>query len=67
MAFDSPNYRMADKLAAGALDSILADLAGQGLSYAGIAARLFADHGIEVSAPTVGAWLRSIEQTETAA
>lgn len=67
MQTPSVNYRNADRSCGGKLASILAALRADGLSYAGIAARLFADHGIEVSAPTVGAWLRSIEQTETAA
>lgn len=61
MAFDLAKYRMADRLANGELDSILADLSGQGLSLSAIAARLFADHGIEVSPPTVALWIKDLK------
>ncbi len=67
MQTPSVNYRNADRACGGKLAKILLASRAAGLSYASIAARLFAVHGIEVSAPTVGAWLRSIEQTETAA
>lgn len=66
MQTPSVNYRNADRSCGGKLAELLASLRGDGLSYAGIAARLFADHGIEVSAPTVGAWLRSIETEQVA-
>jgi intein-encoded DNA endonuclease-like protein len=62
MRSTSANYRNADALADGRLDAILAGLRADGLSYASIASRLYADHGIEVSAPTVGAWLKGLEE-----
>lgn len=63
----SVNYRNADRATGGQLEQILTDLRAEGLSYAGIAGRLLADHNIEVSPPTVGAWLRANGITEAAA
>jgi hypothetical protein len=61
MASSSALFRMADQLAAGKLERDLKRHKAAGLSYSAIASRLYADHGIEVTPPTVGAWLRSIE------
>jgi len=61
MAVPTAHYRMADRLAGGNLESALTDLRAEGLSYESIAARLFATYGIEVSPPTVRAWLRALE------
>jgi hypothetical protein len=58
---------MADQLAGGRLADDLARHKAAGLSYSAIASRLYADHGIEVTPPTVGSWLRSIEPSEPAA
>jgi hypothetical protein len=58
---------MADRLAGGNLDAVLAELRSEGLSYEAIAGRLFASYGIEASAPTVGAWLRALEPSGDAA
>lgn len=66
MQTPSVNYRNADRSCGGKLAEILAQSRADGLSYASIAARLFADYGIEVSAPTVGAWLRSIDTEQVA-
>ena len=53
---------MADRLAGGKLTAALARLRGKdGLSFAAIAARLYADHGIEVTAPTVRSWCLSLD------
>lgn len=58
MRTTSVNFRNANVLAGGELEATLASLRGEGLSFAGISSRLYAEHGIEVSATTVGAWLR---------
>lgn len=55
----SVNFRNADLAVGGQLETILREARSEGLSYAGIAARLFAEHAVIVSAPTVGAWLRA--------
>lgn len=57
----SANYRMADRLAGGNLAETLRKLAGEGLNNGAISRQLFADYGIEVSIPTVGAWLADID------
>lgn len=53
----SANYRMADRLAGGNLAETLRRLSDEGLNNGAISRQLFADYGIEVSIPTVGAWL----------
>jgi intein-encoded DNA endonuclease-like protein len=50
---------MADKLAHGQLEATLLRLKADGLSYSAIASHLYAEHGIVVTPPTVGAWLRA--------
>lgn len=60
----SVNFRNADLAVGGELEAILSKARAEGLSYAGIAARLFADHDVIVSAPTVGAWLRACDIIE---
>jgi hypothetical protein len=60
MAIDSPHYRMADRLAGGNLDAVLADYKRRGLSARQVCNRLYAEHGIEVTHPTAGKWLASV-------
>lgn len=60
MPVASPLYRMADRLADGHLDTVLARLQAEGLSADSIAARLYAEHGIEASRPTIVAWLAGL-------
>lgn len=67
MAVASSLYRMANRLAEGHLDEILAEYFAQGLSADAIAARLFADHGIEASRPTIVSWLNALPETTKAA
>lgn len=47
---------MADRLAAGTLADHLKALRADGLSWDMVAMRLFADHGVEVSAETLRQW-----------
>lgn len=51
-----PIKPLIDKALGGRLDELLADLRSQGLSYETIAARLYSEHGIEVSGETVRVW-----------
>lgn len=60
----SVNFRNADLAVGGRLEALLGAYRSEGLSYAGIASRLFADHDVIVSAPTVGAWLRACDIIE---
>ncbi len=50
---------MADKLAAGNLEVELAQHVAAGRSPETIAARLYADFGIEVTGATIGNWLNA--------
>lgn len=52
----SSHYRMADRLAGGNLEQILADYRDAGLSSDAVARRLYAAHGIEVTGNTVATW-----------
>jgi len=63
---ETPTYRMADRLAQGTLAEQMLALRAAGLSYHQISRRLFADHGIEVTAPTVTIWLAQLEQEAAA-
>lgn len=56
MAMATPQYRMADRLTGGILAETLIRYRSEGLSFDAIAARLWADHGIEVSGSTVRNW-----------
>lgn len=60
MSNTSSFFRTADRLAGGELATVLEKLSAEGHSYAGIASRLYADYGIEVSHQTVGTWLRQV-------
>ena len=57
MPVNTSTWRNANTLADGRLDAELRRMHAAGLSHARIVARLIADHQIEVSAPTAGAWL----------
>lgn len=63
MAVDSSLYRMADRMAGGALGAILGGLKASGASFDTIAKRLYAEHGIDVSSQTVANWLAAMETT----
>lgn len=68
MALDSPHWRMADRLADGKLDTVLADYKARGLSPRQVCNRLYAEHGIEVTHPTAAKWLAATDtQPEQAA
>jgi len=62
MATNSANWRMADRLASGRLDRELADLVARVCRFAASARCLYDRYGIEVTAPTVKAWLADIEE-----
>jgi hypothetical protein len=62
MTTNSPNWRMADRLAGGRLDQELRDLTDSGMSLRRICLSLYDRYGIEVTAPTVKAWLTDIGQ-----
>ena len=64
MPVASPLYRMANRLAGDDLDGELQRLVDQGLSAEAIASRLYADHGIEASRPTVVAWLAGLPKAK---
>lgn len=61
MRTTTPLYRMADRLAGGELEQVLADMRAQGFSYDEISRRLYANYGIEVTRQTVANWLTSME------
>lgn len=52
---------MADRLADGELVAILRKMKAEGDSTHTIAKRLYAEHGIDVTAQTVGNWWATIE------
>jgi transposase-like protein len=56
---------MADRLAGDDLAAILLQHRALGRSWAEIARRLYADHGIEVSHETLRQWVASLTQPET--
>lgn len=53
----SPNYDMADQLLNGQLPRILIQYRDDGLSLNKISQRLYSEHGVSVSVPTVKNWL----------
>ena len=52
-------YANTDRFLGGRLGQWLTAKRESGLSHAAIAADLFAEHGIRVSPPTIGAWLNT--------
>lgn len=56
MPQDSPNWRMADRLAGGRLDEIVAKWVGEGRNWERISRDLYADFGAEVTGVTLRAW-----------
>jgi hypothetical protein len=60
MAPKSSHYRMADRLAGGQLERILHGFTDAGLKPDAIAARLYADHGIEGTGVTISSWLTAL-------
>ena len=57
----SATYRWANVQCGGNLAELLADLTEQGLSPDRIAARLYADHHIDVSGRTIARWLPKLD------
>lgn len=60
MTIQTAQFRMADRLADGQLTEAIRKFRAQGLSFDGIAGRLYAEHGIEVSGNTVAVWARKL-------
>ena len=56
MAQDSPNWRMADRLAGGRLDELVEAKIAAGQKWERISRDLLADYGADVSAVTLRAW-----------
>ena len=66
LMIDSPTYRMADRLARGHLADRILSLRSEGLSWAAITSRLYADHGIEISAVTAADWHDQLAEEKAA-
>lgn len=66
MAIETPQFRMADRLAKGRLAEILAEFKANGASYSYVVRELYARHGIEVTAPTVGVWYSRLDEPSEA-
>lgn len=60
----SPQFRMADRLARGKLLEDIARHREAGLSFDAIASRLFADYHIEVTGNTVANWEKLLSPAE---
>lgn len=58
---------MADRLAGGSLPAKIRALRDDGLSWEAVAGRLYADHGIEVTAQTLRTWGRDLGFSEAVA
>lgn len=56
MPQDSPNWRMANKLADGKLDQIVTERIANGDPLERISRDLLADHGIDISRVTLRNW-----------
>lgn len=57
---DTATFRMADRLAGGNLADMIRAMREDDLSPDQIAARLYADHRIEVTGRTIARWLPSL-------
>lgn len=57
----SPIRPLVDRILEGRLAEVLADWRETGVSYAGIAARMYAEHGIEVGAETIRKWCDELD------
>lgn len=51
---------MADQVAGGNLESRMRELRAEGHSFNAIAARLYAESGVEVTGATVGTWAKKL-------
>ena len=67
MAQDSPNWRMANRLAGGRLDEIVGSKTDAGHGWERISRDLYAEHGVEVTGVTLKSWYGKAEATEGAA
>jgi len=56
MQVDSPQFRMADRLAGGKLAETILTLRDEGRSFEEISRRLYGDFGIEASRQTIVRW-----------
>lgn len=61
MAQDSPNWRMANRLAGGELDEIVSDRRANGQKWERISRDLLLEYGVEVSAVTLAVWYGDAE------
>lgn len=64
MPYDSPAWRMADRLTGGELDAIVADLLAEGQSWSAVSRRLKKDHGAEVTRVTLAKWYPHLSPAE---
>lgn len=62
MAQDSPNWRMANRLAGGDLDGIVETRRTGGQKWERISRDLLTEFGVEVSCVTLAAWYGQTEQ-----
>ena len=66
MPFDSPNWRMANRLTGDHLDDIVAEKQREGWSWERIARHLHTAHGVEVSRVSLSTWYAERTPTEAA-
>jgi len=59
MASTSPVWLMADDRTDGNLAATINQYRQDGISYEGIARRLYAEHGIEVTRQTIANWIKA--------
>lgn len=55
---------MADRLTDGALATILRQMRAEGESFGTIAKRLYAEHGVDVTAQTVVNWIGALNKQD---
>ena len=63
MPYDSPAWRMADRLTGGELDTIVADLLTDDQSWSAISRTLKTEHGVDVTRVTLAKWYRHLSPT----
>lgn len=61
---DTATWRMADRLAHGRLEAIIATHRANGLSADAISRRLHADHGIDVTGRTIARWIAAADTAD---
>jgi len=60
MAIETPQFRMAQRLAGGKLAELLARYRNENRSFDEIARLLYAEHGIEVTRQTIARWTEEL-------